>query len=147
MDCLFRTAPEQTSGESQFQMYLAEPQLSHNIHPFEWWAMRASRHPALVKLAKKFHCMPASSVRLERVFYTARNIVSPKQSCSFPVNVNLLIFYTKTGIDCEVYIVIFSSRYACFDRTVVFFIVLQYNTIQYKITIHRLVFIISKNKM
>ena len=95
MDFLFQTAPKQTSGESQFQMYLTEPQLGHNIHPFEWWAMRESRHPALAKLEKKFLCIPASSASSKPVFYTAINIVSAKQSCLSPGNVNLLVFLNE----------------------------------------------------
>ena len=36
MDFLFQTAPKQTSGESQFRMYLSERQLGYNINPIEW---------------------------------------------------------------------------------------------------------------
>ena len=92
MDFLFQTAPKQTSGESQFRMYLSERQLGHNMNPFEWWALRESRYPAVAKLAKKFVCIPASSASSERVFFTAGNIISAKRSCLLSENVNLARF-------------------------------------------------------
>ena len=92
IDFLFQTAPKQTSGESQFRMYLSEPQLGHNINPFGWCVMRKSRYPALAKLAKKFLCIPASSVSSEPVFSTAGNLVSAKRSCLLLENVKLIVF-------------------------------------------------------
>lgn len=80
MDFLFQTAPQRNSTETQFEMYLAEPQISHSMNSFEWWATREKRYPALAELARKYLCIPATSASSERVFSTAGNVVNSKRN-------------------------------------------------------------------
>ena len=76
MDFLFQAPVVRNNGEAQFEMYLTEPQISHNIDPFEWWANREKRYPAMAELAQKYLCVPAISASAERVFSAAGNIVT-----------------------------------------------------------------------
>ena len=58
----------------------------------KWWAAREKMFPTLAMCAKKYLCVPASSVPSERVFSLAGNIVSKKRACLKPENVDMLIF-------------------------------------------------------
>ncbi|CAI6377512.1 unnamed protein product [Macrosiphum euphorbiae] len=78
--------------KTQFQGYLAEPQLRFDLDPFEWWNTRTIKYPIISECAKKYLTIPATSVNSERCFSTAGNIVTPKRSCLLPENVNTLVF-------------------------------------------------------
>ncbi|CAI6372557.1 unnamed protein product [Macrosiphum euphorbiae] len=83
-------------NESEFDMYLREPQLNHNVsNPLIWWKNNELKYPNLALLAKKYLCAPATSVTSERCFSTAGNIVTSKRSCLLPENVNLLTFLKR----------------------------------------------------
>ena len=92
MDFLFQAPVVRNNREAQFEMYLTEPQIGHNIDLFEWWANREKRYPALAELARKYLCIPATLASAERVFSAAGNIVTSKRNYLLPENVNLLVF-------------------------------------------------------
>ncbi|XP_011859300.1 PREDICTED: zinc finger BED domain-containing protein 1-like [Vollenhovia emeryi] len=98
LDFLFKK-PEThvSSAAQQIQLYLCEPQIDINIDPFQWWKSREKKFPQLAQLAKKYLCIPATSVASERIFSTAGNIVSPRRSClaSENVSTNVFIFQNK----------------------------------------------------
>ncbi|XP_025204441.1 zinc finger BED domain-containing protein 1-like [Melanaphis sacchari] len=77
---------------TQFQCYLAEPQLRYDFDPFEWWKSHEKKYPLVAMAAKKFLSIPATSVSSERCFSTAGNVVTPKRNSLAPENVNMLIF-------------------------------------------------------
>lgn len=76
----------------QYQNYLGEPLLRYDLCPFEWWKSHEKKYPLLAQIAKKYLCIPATSVSSERCFSTAGNVVTPKRSCLSTENVNLLVF-------------------------------------------------------
>ncbi|KAL4104548.1 hypothetical protein QTP88_019843 [Uroleucon formosanum] len=83
-------------NESEFDMYLREPQLNHNVsNSLIWWKNNELKYPKLALLAKKYLCAPATSVTSERCFSIVGNIVTSKRSCLLPENVNLLTFLKR----------------------------------------------------
>lgn len=92
LDFLFQAQPNRYTAEAQFARYIAEPQISHNADPFEWWKINEKKFPSLAPLAKEYLSIPASSAGSERVFSTCGNIVTPKRCCLDPANVNVLVF-------------------------------------------------------
>ena len=48
--------------------YRNEPTLSNDGDPLGWWRMRMEEYPTLVRLARKYLCVPATSAQAERVF-------------------------------------------------------------------------------
>ncbi|XP_050064486.1 E3 SUMO-protein ligase ZBED1-like [Aphis gossypii] len=77
---------------TEFQNYLAEPQLKFDLNSFDWWKSREDKYPAIGILAKKYLSIPATSVSSERCFSTAGNVVNSKRTSLLTKNVNLLVF-------------------------------------------------------
>ena len=64
-------------------------------NPLTWWKQNEKHFQALSHMAKKYLCIPATSVlaeRAERGLSTAGYIVNEKQSCLLPENLNMLVF-------------------------------------------------------
>ncbi|CAD6221714.1 GSCOCG00011629001-RA-CDS, partial [Cotesia congregata] len=61
-------------------------------NPLLWWKSKQHKYPILATYARRYLGVPSSSTPSERVFSTARNIISTKRSCLLPENANLLIF-------------------------------------------------------
>lgn len=63
-------------------------------NPLQWWK-RQSDLPMLSSLAKRYLCIPATSVASERVFSTAGDIISVQRSVLRHDHVDQLIFLKK----------------------------------------------------
>ena len=48
--------------------YRNEPALTVDNDPLGWWRTRMQEYPTLVRLARKYLCVPATSTQAERVF-------------------------------------------------------------------------------
>lgn len=92
LDFLFGMQPNNRDTNTQFELYVTEPQISHNSDVFKWWKSNEERFPAIASLAKKFLGIPSTSAGAERVFSTAGNIVTAKRSSLLPENVDVLVF-------------------------------------------------------
>lgn len=79
----------------QFENYVAEPQIGHNLDPLLWWKHHKDLFPLIFKIAQKYLSIPATSAMSERSFSIAGSIVTSKRSCLKPENVNLLTFLYK----------------------------------------------------
>jgi len=84
--------PEVNDLMTEFQNYLAEPQLNFDLNPFDWWKSSEEKYPAIGILAKKYLSIPAISVSSERCFSTAWNVATSKRTSLLTKNVNLLVF-------------------------------------------------------
>lgn len=83
---------EITDLSTEFDTYMAKPQLKFDLNAFEWWKTRRTKYPRIAELAIKYLNIPATSVASERCFSTAGNIVTSKRSRLLPENVNTLVF-------------------------------------------------------
>lgn len=63
--------------------------------PLIWWKANEHRFPQMSKLARRYLCIPATSVASERVFSTSGNIVNAKHSKLTPEHVDMLTFLAK----------------------------------------------------
>ncbi len=68
-------------AEEELLRYLQEEPVELTAVPMLWWKENCSRYKHLAQLARKYLCLPATSVPSERLFSTAGNIVSAKRSC------------------------------------------------------------------
>uniref|UniRef100_A0A667X1D9 BED-type domain-containing protein n=1 Tax=Myripristis murdjan TaxID=586833 RepID=A0A667X1D9_9TELE len=85
----------QTRAEEEVQKYLEAPSLPLTDNPLEWWSTNEYVYPLLAMLAKRYLCIPGTSVAAERVFSTAGDIVSAQRSTLTPQHVDQLVFLQK----------------------------------------------------
>ncbi len=79
-------------AEEELLRYLQEEPLELTAVPTLWWKENCSCYKYLAQLARKYLCIPATSVPSERLFSTAGNIVSANRSCLDADNVAMLCF-------------------------------------------------------
>ena len=90
-------APADTSAVCELTRYMetyVEP-VDRGLTILQWWQKHGVRFPRCSLLAKKYLCIPASSVPAERVFSFTGNLVSKKRSRMNPENVDMLVFLNK----------------------------------------------------
>jgi len=76
----------------EFEKYFKETPLKSTENSLEWWSKNSHQFPTLAKLAKRYLCIPATSVSTEQVFSVAGEIVDNNRASYKPENVNMLIF-------------------------------------------------------
>ncbi|TKS72006.1 Zinc finger BED domain-containing protein 1 [Collichthys lucidus] len=77
----------------QLVQFEREPQLPPDADPLLWWKSTGSaRYPYIAQVAKKYLTVPGTSVRSERVFSSAGNIVNKKRSALAADHVDRLVF-------------------------------------------------------
>ena len=69
------------------------PELTTN--PLQWWKTNQARFPRLAKLARRYLCIPGTSVPSERVFSAAGLTVNRLRTRLTPEHVDMLIFLNK----------------------------------------------------
>ena len=79
--------------ETEVSQYMGEEATSQS--PLDWWRTNKRRYPLLSQVAAKYLASPATSVPCERVFSIAGHIVTEKQACLLPQDVNMLVFLTE----------------------------------------------------
>nr|XP_055049286.1 E3 SUMO-protein ligase ZBED1-like [Misgurnus anguillicaudatus] len=82
-------------AEEELKKYLEAPPLSLSENPLSWWRTHQTAFPLLAGLAKRYLCIPGTSVAAERVFSTAGDIVTAQRSSLTPAHVDQLIFLQK----------------------------------------------------
>lgn len=101
MGCLFgdtycTDSPDQDINlllQKEMLMYEQESPIPAQQNPLMWWkTLGSGRYPHIAQMAKKYLSIPGSSVRSERVFSSAGNIVNKKRSALAPSNVDYLVF-------------------------------------------------------
>lgn len=82
-------------AEEEVRVYRASRPAGLQDNPLSWWRDNEKNYPLLARLAKRYLCVPGTSVASERVFSTAGDIVTAKRSCLTPAHVNELLFLQK----------------------------------------------------
>ena len=82
--------------DNKIPSYLDFPIAEIETSPLVWWKAEYRRFPTLSQLAKKYLCIPATSVPSERVFSSGGHIVSSLRARLHPKNVSKPIFCHKT---------------------------------------------------
>ncbi|KAF7229992.1 zinc finger BED domain-containing protein 1-like [Nothobranchius furzeri] len=81
-------------ASEEVKRYRERASLPLEENPLQWWKEQQDL-PLLSSLAKRYLCIPATSVASERVFSTAGDIVSTKRSLLKHEHVDQLIFLKK----------------------------------------------------
>ncbi|KAF0705456.1 Uncharacterized protein FWK35_00037425, partial [Aphis craccivora] len=83
---------ERCSEQNELDKYVKENTINKNACPLAWWKENSSRYPNILKLAKKYLCIPSTSTPSERAFSTAGNIITAKRNCLSGETAKWLIF-------------------------------------------------------
>lgn len=75
----------------ELQRYRAEPSISIDDCPLQWWYDHSGTYEKLSVLARKYLASPATSVPCERLFSHAGHIVQKKRAALLPENVTKLV--------------------------------------------------------
>ena len=82
-------------AEVAIDSYLQEPVQPRKSSPHEYWQQKKVLYPILAKMAIKYLSIPAASTASERLFSTARNIISDQCNCLDPDRTEMLLFLNK----------------------------------------------------
>ncbi|XP_038253661.1 E3 SUMO-protein ligase ZBED1-like [Dermochelys coriacea] len=82
---------EHASVCTALDRYRAEPVISMETCPLEWWSKHEGAYECLAYLARKYLATPATAVPCERLFSLSGDIVNKKWAALSPVNVNKLV--------------------------------------------------------
>jgi uncharacterized membrane-anchored protein YhcB (DUF1043 family) len=86
-------APAELSAvELEWKMFLNEEDASPMTDCLTWWTANRSRYPRVATLARKYLCIPATSVPSEQLFSHAGDTITKKRNSLKPENAELLVF-------------------------------------------------------
>lgn len=88
-----RTADAKASDE--VMRYKEVKPLPLSTNPLHWWREHEGEFPLLSCQAKRYLCIPGTSVPSERIFSTAGDIVTAQRSALKPEHVDQLLFLNK----------------------------------------------------
>ena len=85
--------PQEAAKKEVHQYLSLDVSPSDNpVDPMKWWKTYCVQLPFLSLLARKYLCIPATSVPSERAFSVSGNIITSKRSCLHPENAEMLSF-------------------------------------------------------
>ena len=79
----------------EISQYCPHPKLGTDDSPLLWWKVEHSKSPNLVKLARKYLCVCATSVPSKQVFSCSGHIVTDKRSLLKPDTVQQMVFLAR----------------------------------------------------
>lgn len=75
--------------------YNQEMLIPRNQDPLQWWRENEAMFPLLKNVAKRYLCIPATSVPSERLFSKAGELISHRRNGLSPNNVDMVLFLNK----------------------------------------------------
>lgn len=86
------TSENETVREKVQSEVMSLPTINTDADPLACWKTHAEEMPLLANVARKYLCIPATSVPSERVFSTSGHILSPQRARLSPENLNMQTF-------------------------------------------------------
>ena len=84
-----------TDALIELRHYFEEPNIDRKNNPLEWWKINEKKFPRLHQIAKKYLCIPGSSVPSERLFSKAGQLVSERRNRLKPKNIDMMLFLNQ----------------------------------------------------
>jgi hypothetical protein len=80
-----------TDADDEMVRYQCSPRVSSTANPLQWWKDNHQLYPRIARLAKKYLCVPATSVPSERTFSSASNVDTKHRSRLDPETLELCV--------------------------------------------------------
>ncbi|XP_037829333.1 E3 SUMO-protein ligase ZBED1-like [Kryptolebias marmoratus] len=90
-----KTYTQEDEAKEQMTRYREADLLEVKKDPLVWWKEHQYEYPLLSHLAKRYLCIPGTSVSSERVFSTAGDIITAQRSALLPEHVDQIVFLNK----------------------------------------------------
>lgn len=90
-----KTLEDQAAEEMDRFKEVAPMPIKKGANPLNWWKEHETEYPFLSTLAKRYLCIPGTSVSAERIFSTADDIITAQRSALTPEHVDQIIFLHK----------------------------------------------------
>ena len=84
-----------TSVKLETMRFFEEPVLRRNEDPLDWWGANERDYQLLSQLAKKYLCIPGTSVPAERLFSKEGELITLKRNRFKPKHVHMFLFLNK----------------------------------------------------
>ena len=84
-----------SSAEVKIESYLQEPNQPRKSNPLDYWKEKQVLYPILAKMVVKYLSIPAASVASERLFSTARHIITDQRNSLDLERTEMLLFLKK----------------------------------------------------
>ena len=91
------TVSFETKLQTETMLYFTEDALDLESDPLHWWKANSYRYPHLAALARRYLCIPATSVSSERVFSAAGLLVSKLRASLSSSNIDAAVFLNKNS--------------------------------------------------
>lgn len=96
-DSDMKDSETQASSEKEIKFYQSLEVLGRNEDPLSWWQTYEKKLPLLARLARKYLCIPATSVAAERHFSAAGKTVSKTRNRLLPETTDVLLFVSENS--------------------------------------------------
>ncbi|XP_029958862.1 zinc finger BED domain-containing protein 1-like isoform X2 [Salarias fasciatus] len=90
-----KTTDKQAQEEMGRYKETAPMPITKGANPLNWWKEHECEYPLLSNLAKRYLCIPGTSVSSERVFSTAGDIITAQRSTLSPEHLDQILFLQK----------------------------------------------------
>jgi len=82
----------EASVDDQVRTYLAQPTISRNLSPCDWWRDNHTMFPAVAAVARCYLSAPSTSVPSERLFSAAGIVYTDRRNRLLPERAEMLLF-------------------------------------------------------
>jgi hypothetical protein len=90
------SASQQALNDCDFEHYIKSPWTTTSTETaLEWWKHNEKLFPKTASLARKFLCIPATSVQSERLFSATGRLISDQRNRLLPEHAESLVFFNK----------------------------------------------------
>lgn len=83
----------------EWEKYLAAPAVPLDVSCLDWWKVNRFYYPLLSKLARRYLCVPATSVPSEQLFSHAGDTVTKKRNRLSPETLEVLTYVGENYIN------------------------------------------------
>ena len=93
---LYNASSDQSKGDSEFELYLAEVvQVDPSFDPLDWWKQYCNKYAQVAALARRYLPIPQTSVASERLFSLSGHVVTKTRNRLLPDTASAIVFLNK----------------------------------------------------
>ena len=93
---LYNASSDQSKGDSEFELYLAEVvQVDPSFYPLDWWKQYCNKYARVAALVRRYLPIPPTSVASKRIFSLSGHVVTKTRNRLLPDTASAIVFLNK----------------------------------------------------